>query len=182
MSFNCFSSWVRVPARSAVKRPQGVHWRRFRFYLSKLRRDTVVLISAEVQDKHRSRGRCAQAGRDLRTYQLRLRDWRIVVAKKVHRDGSSSTLKYLEDHRKECVQKTPWRPELRRKIRRVRAFESFKRKQESQVVCKSHISEKDRRVDFEPEVLEEEIERLEFSEENSRNSEDRRIQESCRGS
>jgi hypothetical protein len=46
-------------------------------------------------------------------------------------------------------------------------------------VCRSHIPEKDRRVDFEPEVLEEETEWSEFSEENSRNSEDRRIQESC---
>jgi hypothetical protein len=46
----------------------------FRVYLLKLRRDVVVLIPVEVQDKHRSRARCAQAGRDLRTYQLRLRD------------------------------------------------------------------------------------------------------------
>jgi hypothetical protein len=50
---------------------------------------------------------------------------------------------------------------LRRKIRRVRAFESFKRKKEAQV------------------VVQKEIEGSEFSEENSRNSEDHRIQESC---
>jgi hypothetical protein len=68
---------------------------------------------------------------------------------------------------------------LQRKLRRVRAFESFKRKKEAQVVCKSHIPEKDRRVNFELEVLEEETERSKFFEENSQNREDRRIQESC---
>ena len=44
--------------------------------------------------------------------------------------------------------------------------------------CRSHVPEKNCRVDFEPEVLEEEIEWLEFSEENSKNQEDRKIQRS----
>jgi hypothetical protein len=46
------------------------------------------------------------------------------------------------------------------------------------LLCRSHVPEKNRRVDFEPEVLEEEIEWSEFSEENSRNHEDRKIQRS----
>jgi hypothetical protein len=49
------------------------------------------------------------------------------------------------------------------------------------LLCKSYALEKDRRVDFELEILGEEIEQLEFSEENSQNSEDHRIQESGRG-
>ena len=44
---------LRVPARSVVKRPQGVRWQESEFYLRKLRRDTVVLIPAEVQVKYR---------------------------------------------------------------------------------------------------------------------------------
>jgi hypothetical protein len=35
------------------------------FYLRKLRRDTIVLIPAEVQVKHISHARCAQASRTL---------------------------------------------------------------------------------------------------------------------
>ena len=73
-----------VPARSAVKHPQGVRWQRIRVYLWKLRRDTVVHKSVEVQARNRSRARCAQARWDLRTYKLRLRDWRIVVVE-LHR-------------------------------------------------------------------------------------------------
>jgi hypothetical protein len=42
-----------------------------KFYLRKLRRDTVVLIPVEVQEKHRSHARSAQAVGSLRTYQLR---------------------------------------------------------------------------------------------------------------
>jgi hypothetical protein len=44
-----------------------VCWRVQSFYLWKLRRDNIVLILAEVQVKHRSRARCAQADKDLRT-------------------------------------------------------------------------------------------------------------------
>ena len=39
---------LRVPTRSAVKCPQGVHWKVSEFYLRNLRRDTVVLIPVEV--------------------------------------------------------------------------------------------------------------------------------------
>jgi hypothetical protein len=47
---------------------------------------------------------------------------------------------------------------------------------------RSHVPEKHPRVNFELEVLEEHTEWLESSKENSRNSEDRRIQEICGGS
>jgi hypothetical protein len=43
------------------------------------------------------------------------------------------------------------------------------------LLCRSHVPEKDCRVNFESEVLEEEIERSELSEENSQNNENRKI-------
>jgi hypothetical protein len=62
------------------------------FYLSKLRKDTVVLILAEVQVKHRSRARCAQASRGLRTYQLRLKGEGLLL-QKVHGVEESNSQK-----------------------------------------------------------------------------------------
>jgi hypothetical protein len=60
------------------------------FYLRKLRRDTIVLILVEVQVKHKSRERCAQAGRDLRIYRLRLKDEGRML-QRVHRVKNSNT-------------------------------------------------------------------------------------------
>ena len=45
---------LRVPARSAMKRLQGVRWQESVFYLKKLKRDTIVLIPVEVQVKHKA--------------------------------------------------------------------------------------------------------------------------------
>jgi hypothetical protein len=44
-----------------VKRLQGVHDKGSEFYLRNLRKDTIFLIPAEMQVKHRSSARCAQA-------------------------------------------------------------------------------------------------------------------------
>jgi hypothetical protein len=73
------------------------------FYLRKLRRDTIVLIPAEVQEKHRGRARSAQAVGSLRTYQLRegLKDF---CCRECTESKRSNTQKYLIDCRKECVQ------------------------------------------------------------------------------
>jgi hypothetical protein len=51
--------------------------------------------------KHKSRARCAQASRGLRTYQLRLKGERLLL-QKVHRVESSNTQKYLKVFCKEC--------------------------------------------------------------------------------
>jgi hypothetical protein len=50
-----------VPARNAVKRLQGVCEKGSEFYLRKLKKDTVVLIPAEVKVKHRICARCVKA-------------------------------------------------------------------------------------------------------------------------
>jgi hypothetical protein len=43
----------------------------FKVWLYKLRRDKIVLILAEVQDKNKSRERCAQVEKSLRVRNLR---------------------------------------------------------------------------------------------------------------
>jgi hypothetical protein len=55
-----------------VKRPQGCVDEGSEFISEIL--GGILLFSLEVQGNHRSHARCAHADRDLRTYQLRLRD------------------------------------------------------------------------------------------------------------
>jgi hypothetical protein len=57
--FLCLSK--SFPARSAVKLSARCALTEVRVHLCKLRRDNIVLILAEVQVKHRSRARSAQA-------------------------------------------------------------------------------------------------------------------------
>jgi hypothetical protein len=78
------------------------------------------------------------------------------------------------------VQESPWRLEFAKKsYKGLGPLNHSRERRKLKSLCRSYAPENDRRVDFEPEVLEEEIERSEFSEENSWNSEDCRIQESC---
>jgi hypothetical protein len=117
-------------------------------------------FSTEVQVRNRSRARCVQASWKFRTYQPR---------------------RGLKNCRKECVQKS------------LRGFEFGKGSsggfapsrcsrggRELWSPCRGQVQEKDRRVNLEPEVLKKKFGWLEFSENNSRNSENRRIYKSCK--
>jgi hypothetical protein len=73
------------------------------FYLRKIRRDTIVLIPAEVQEKQEAVQGVHRLVKSLRTYQLRLRIEGLLL-QGVHRVEISNTQKYLIDCRKECMQ------------------------------------------------------------------------------
>jgi hypothetical protein len=94
---------LRVHARSAVKRLQGVCWQEFEFYLRNLRRDTNFLISCRSVGEAQSRARCARASWNLKSYQLRWR-WKDCYCKECTESRTQITIGYLKDCRKECEQ------------------------------------------------------------------------------
>jgi hypothetical protein len=77
----------------------------------------------------RSRARCAQASRGLRTYQLRLKEEGLLL-QKVHRVERSNTHEYLRDCREECMQESFGDLSCKQKLRRINTFESVKRETE----------------------------------------------------
>ena len=104
MSFNCFSVWTRVPARSAVELSARIALTKgFRgFVIESLDRLDFVLISSEGQIWCRSHARCAHMKLESRVWNLR-NYWKIVAAGSA-RSRRCSTLKCLKVFRKECMQ------------------------------------------------------------------------------